>query len=66
MVAEYRKANAIGDVIDFYEGHIDTEEDRKAVDNLRQQLAEQERIDGKPAAPRSERQGFTGANSSSC
>jgi len=61
MVTDYRKANEIADLLDFYEGIIDTPEDRSAVTRLRSELAEQERIDGRPADPVEERQGFTGA-----
>jgi len=61
MDTEYRAANESADPLDLYDGITDSDEDRKAVANLRAKLAEQERIDGRPADPKEERQGFYGA-----
>ena len=61
VTQQYRKANEIADLLDFYDGAVETDADRKAVAKLRADLAEQERIDGKPADPREQRQGFLGA-----
>jgi hypothetical protein len=61
MATEYRKANEIADVIDFFDGITDTETDRKIAAELRTELAEQERLDGIPADPKEERRGFLGA-----
>lgn len=68
---EYRKANELADLLDF---EILGSQSSRAKNNpevaaqyerdiasLRADLAEQERIDGKPADPKEQRQGFLGA-----
>ncbi len=68
---QYRKANELADLLDF---EILGSQSSRAKSNptvaakykrdiasLRADLAEQERIDGKPADPREQRQGYLGA-----
>lgn len=61
VTQEYRYANELADLIDFFDGITDTENDRRVVAGLRADLAKQEEFDGKPADPASQRRGFTGA-----
>lgn len=67
MVTEkYREANELADLLDFYEDASKSTvakpgEFAGLIAGVRADLAEQERIDGKPADPREQRQGFTGA-----
>ncbi|MFZ9937763.1 MAG: hypothetical protein ACO3JG_12015 [Luteolibacter sp.] len=66
---EYRKANELADLLDFELDSIEgakrmgLKHDREnaAVARLRADLAEQERIDGKPADLKEKRRGFAGA-----
>ncbi len=68
MDTEYRKANILADLLDFHLAALSgakklglpTEADERDVAEALAELAEQERIDGKPADPASERRGFTG------
>lgn len=57
---QYRKANELADLIDFWDGITETAKDREVVAKLRSRLADQERIDGKPADPKEKRRGFCG------
>lgn len=69
MDTEYREANTLADLIDFYTAALagakllgfPTEKDERALVELRNQLSEQERIDGRAADLRAERRGFYGA-----
>ena len=69
VTKKYRKANELADLLDFdlaaLEGArkmgLPTEGDERDIAKLRSDLAKQERIDGKPADPREQRQGFLGA-----
>lgn len=68
---QYRRANELADLIDFEV--LGSQSSRAKADptvaanyerdiaSLRADLAEQERIDGKPADTREQRQGFLGA-----
>jgi hypothetical protein len=67
VTQEYREANELADVLDFEletlepEGTEARARTDAAIASLRADLAKQERIDGKPADPASQRRGFTGA-----
>jgi hypothetical protein len=60
MTVEYRKANELADLVDFYEGAT-TAEDKRILEEFKTELAEQEGIDGCPADPKEVRRGFFGA-----
>jgi hypothetical protein len=59
MDTKYRAANEIADLVDFYEGAT-TAEDKRVLKEFKLELAEQERLDGRPADPKEERRGFHG------
>jgi hypothetical protein len=67
MVTEnYRKANILADLLDFFKLGASSKlakpgEFDGLIAETSAELAEQERIDGRPADPASERRGFTGA-----
>jgi hypothetical protein len=60
MATEYRAANELADLLDFCEGATTTE-NKRILEEFKSELAEQERIDGRPADPKEERRGFYGA-----
>lgn len=60
MTAENRKANELADLVDFYKGATSAE-DKRILEEFETELAEQERIDGRPADPKELRRGFFGA-----
>jgi hypothetical protein len=63
VTQQYREANELADLLDFYENgaKADPGEFADLIARTRADLAEQERIDGIPADPREQRQGFLGA-----
>ncbi|MFU8892676.1 MAG: hypothetical protein ACNA8L_03520 [Luteolibacter sp.] len=63
VTQQYREANELADLLDFYEDASKSkvakpEEFADLIARTRADLAEQERIDGKPADPREQRQEF--------
>jgi hypothetical protein len=63
VTTEYREANELADLLDFYEdasGAVTAKpgEYDELIASTRADLANQERIDGFPADPRDQRRGF--------
>lgn len=60
MAAEYRKANELADLVEFFEG-ASCPHDKRLLEEFKTELAEQEGIDGRSADPKEIRRGFFGA-----
>lgn len=68
---QYREANELADILDFNTAGSQSERAKRDpiiaaeyasdIAYWREKLAEQERIDGRPADPKEQRQGFLGA-----